>query len=585
MNETKEMSGNKIPGPKSQCYKRSFYKRSCDNGVMILVERSDIEDINILSNRFTSDMNNGDLLLAVYPDWKHFRVFYKIYQIVTHSLTDYVTNTLHTFAMKGTSDLSVTPVPPLHGHQIQYRLQAIDDDLHEIDIQDSIGRDAILAGAGKSNLELMKIRLAPEIDFTKIYSLKVLIVGAGTLGCNVARGFLAWGVEYLTFIDNANVGASNLLRQSLFESSDLGQPKAYVARHRIEQIYPPSKGKVKGVQMNIPMPDHPDSITDLETNVKQLDDLIKGSDLVFLCTDNRESRWLPSLIACVHNKPLINLALGFDSYVVMRHPLTPLRYEVTFPKFESPLSGVMSEGDDHFELTPLTPPPPSLVSGPTYFSRHPGTSKFSDHLEVPRLGKNDYIDGEFGCSLTSLGNICIGSREIGSSYGSISAEVVPQPDIRLNVEEFGCYFCPSIEGVRNSVKDQALDERCTVTRGGVSMICSALGVELAISLVVHKNGFYAYGGKNCQLGEEHSLGKRDPPQQIRGNLKDFSTEQYLVKRNKKCVCCSEKVRQYYEDAMSRFSFLEDVCHESSLLQSINGDQGVPSQAEDMVSME
>lgn len=57
--------------------------------------------------------------------------------------------------------------------------------------------------------------------------------------------------------------------------------------------------------MAIPMPGHPvpsqEEDTVLDT-IRRLDDLINSHDAVFLLTDTRESRWLPTLLCANSNK-------------------------------------------------------------------------------------------------------------------------------------------------------------------------------------------------------------------------------------------------------------------------------------------
>ena len=58
----------------------------------------------------------------------------------------------------------------------------------------------------------MKWRLEPELDLDMLSKMKVFILGTGTLGCNMARLLVGYGVKYITFLDNGNVSYSNLAR-------------------------------------------------------------------------------------------------------------------------------------------------------------------------------------------------------------------------------------------------------------------------------------------------------------------------------------------------------------------------------------
>lgn len=183
--------------------------------------------------------------------------------------------------------------------------------------------------AADLNLKLMRWRQLPSLNLTVLSSTKCLLLGAGTLGCQVARMLMAWGVRKITLVDSGRVSMSNPLRQSLYTLDDClngGEYKVTAAVKSLTRIYPAVE--TQSVVMAIPMPGHP--VTSQEENsvledCKHLHNLIDSHDAVFLLTDTRESRWLPTLLCANTNKITITAALGFDSFLVMRHGAGPFR--------------------------------------------------------------------------------------------------------------------------------------------------------------------------------------------------------------------------------------------------------------------
>ncbi|KAJ2822016.1 Autophagy protein 7, partial [Coemansia furcata] len=191
------------------------------------------------------------------------------------------------------------------------------------DLSASMDAERLAAAALDLNLQLMRWRLAPGVDVARMAAQRVLLVGAGTLGAYAARALLAWGVRHMTFVDSGRVSFSNPARQPLYDfadSLDGGRPKAEAAANAMRRIFPGVDARAAPLQ--VPMPAHavsPSEIAATRAAAAELDALVAVHDVVFLLTDSRESRWLPAMLGALHRKVVVCVALGFDSYVAMRH--------------------------------------------------------------------------------------------------------------------------------------------------------------------------------------------------------------------------------------------------------------------------
>ena len=134
-------------------------------------------------------------------------------------------------------------------------------------------------------------------------------------------GSQGWGIRKITFVDNGSVSFSNPVRQPLFDFKDClagGAKKAFRASEALKEVYPGVDSS--GYVMSVPMAGHP--IMDEEvvkSEFETLQQLVEQHDAIFLLMDTRESRWLPTVMGKAAGKIVMNAALGFDSFVVMRH--------------------------------------------------------------------------------------------------------------------------------------------------------------------------------------------------------------------------------------------------------------------------
>nr|XP_023027633.1 SUMO-activating enzyme subunit 2-like [Leptinotarsa decemlineata] len=119
---------------------------------------------------------------------------------------------------------------------------------------------------------------------------KVLVVGAGGIGCEVLKNLALSGFEDIEIIDLDTIDVSNLNRQFLFRKEHVGKPKAAVARESILSYNP-----------NIKIKAYHDSITSQDYGVN----FFKRFILVLNALDNRGARNHVNRMCLAADVPLI----------------------------------------------------------------------------------------------------------------------------------------------------------------------------------------------------------------------------------------------------------------------------------------
>ncbi len=141
-----------------------------------------------------------------------------------------------------------------------------------------------------------QLMLFGESGQEKLMNSKVAIVGLGGLGSAVAYYLAAAGVGTLRLIDKDNVELSNLNRQILHWTKDIGLKKIESARYKLEALNPEIKFEVQA------------------TNVtrENVSEVIGDVDVIVDCLDNFQTRYVLDEYAHEKDIPLVHGAIeGF----------------------------------------------------------------------------------------------------------------------------------------------------------------------------------------------------------------------------------------------------------------------------------
>lgn len=134
----------------------------------------------------------------------------------------------------------------------------------------------------------------------KILKARVLIIGAGGLGCPAALYLASAGVGFISIADGDTVELSNLQRQILYSNKDINSSKALSAQHALSNINP----------------DVCITTIDQRLENEQLSALIAATDIVLDCTDNFATRHAINRACVEHKVPLVSgAAIGFQGQI------------------------------------------------------------------------------------------------------------------------------------------------------------------------------------------------------------------------------------------------------------------------------
>jgi adenylyltransferase/sulfurtransferase len=136
----------------------------------------------------------------------------------------------------------------------------------------------------------------------RLLDAKVLVIGAGGLGSPVLLYLAAAGVGTIGIVDDDVVSLSNLQRQIMFDTPDVGAPKVEIAAARLNRLNP-----------DVSVAVHQLRLTD-----ENAAGLVGQYDLVLDGCDNFQTRFAVNAACVAQGKTLVSAAIGeFDGQIAV----------------------------------------------------------------------------------------------------------------------------------------------------------------------------------------------------------------------------------------------------------------------------
>jgi adenylyltransferase/sulfurtransferase len=169
----------------------------------------------------------------------------------------------------------------------------------------------------RKQLNLPEWRKAQQL---RLKEASILVVGAGGLGCGALPYLAAAGVGSITILDADVIELSNLARQVLYKTDEVGTSKAIKAAEALRDLNPTIV--VTGVAENL--------------TVENATAYIEKHDLIIDCTDNFQTRYLINDVCVALKKPFVYGAIhAWEGQFAVFHPQGP-SYRTLFPVEPSP---------------------------------------------------------------------------------------------------------------------------------------------------------------------------------------------------------------------------------------------------------